>query len=348
MTPSSSPTPSSDRDATAAQRLSPPEAVNHSPTSQVTAATDAVTPGAHGDSRSSDDSGGEAPADDRQELLRLALRDLSERRQALLGEIRDLEQRRDQLQQDITATFSGQSDAIARRLKGFQEYLVGALQNLAATADHIDLVPQPVVVQPSPLDQAAAPEGPAEAPAAATTGLFSADAGLIEAQLRSFQGQPDFYADPWKLRRTLEPSAASLLENWFLGQGGRGAQPSAGSRSRNAVITGAAIAILGEMYGDRFQTLILAGQPERLGEWRRGLQDCLGLSREDFGPSSGIVLFERPEALIERADRLEDRGELPFIVVDAAEGAIAVPIVQFPIWLAFAAGPGEISLEEDF
>ncbi|MFM7548373.1 MAG: DUF3086 domain-containing protein, partial [Cyanobacteriota bacterium] len=109
----------------------------------------------------------------------------------------------------------------------------------------------------------------------------------------------------------------------------------------------AAIAILGELYGDRFQTLVLAGMPERLGEWRRGLQDCLGLTREDFGPSSGIVLFERADALIERADRLEERGELPFIVVDAAEPAVEIPILQFPLWLAFAGTPTELALEDD-
>jgi len=130
-------------------------------------------------------------------------------------------------------------------------------------------------------------------------------------------------------------------------QGGRGAQASSGSRNRNALVVAAAVAILGELYGERFQTLVLAGQPERLGEWRRGLQDCLGLGREDFGPNSGIVLFERPDALIERADRLEERGELPFIVIDASEQVVDIPILQFPLWLAFAATANELALEED-
>ena len=43
-----------------------------------------------------------------------------------------------------------------------------------------------------------------------------------------------------------------------------------------------------------------------------------GLTRDDFGPNSGIVLFERPEGVIERADRLEANEELPFIIIDAA------------------------------
>jgi len=281
-------------------------------------------------------------------LLELALTELRQRREGLLAEITELEGRRQQIEQQMAASFAGQSDLVARRIKGFQDYLVGALQDLAVSAQQVDLVPQQVLVQPSPLDaaQAAPPKAEAEAPVAAA-GLFAADEVLIRERLAAFQGQPDFYADPWKLRRSLEPSGAALLDDWFLSQGGRGAQPSGGSRNRNALITAAAIAILGELYGDRFQTLVLAGEPERLGEWRRGLQDCLGLSREDFGPSSGIVLFERPDALIERADRLEERGELPFIVVDAAEPVVDVPILQFPVWLAFAASPGELALASE-
>jgi hypothetical protein len=280
----------------------------------------------------------------------LALRELQQQRDALEAEISELSGRRDQLQKEITSSFAGQSDSIARRVKGFQDYLVGALQELAVAAEQMELVVQPLVVQPSPLDQAAAEQAAnssAGVAVPAPAGLFSADEALIREQLQRFQGQPDFYADPWKLRRSLEPSGAALLDDWFINQGGRGAQPSSGSRNRNALLTAAAVSILGDLYGERFQTLVLAGTPERLGEWRRGLQDCLGLSREDFGPNSGIVLFERPDALIERADRLEERGELPFIVVDAAESAVDIAILQFPVWLAFAGNATELALEDD-
>jgi hypothetical protein len=280
----------------------------------------------------------------------LALRELSERREALEREIGELETRRDAIRAEIASSFAGQADSVARRLKGFQDYLVGALQDLAVAAEQVELVPQPLLVQPSPLDAATAGPAPAaQATAAAlpAAGLFAADAELIRERLQGFQGQPDFYADPWKLRRSLEAGAATSLENWFLDQGGRGAQPSSGSRNRNGLVAAAAIAILGELYGEQVQTLVLAGQPERLGEWRRSLQDCLGLGREDFGPSSGIVLFERADALVERADRLEERGELPFIVIDAAEQVVDVAILQFPLWLAFAPGPGELMDEEE-
>ena len=279
----------------------------------------------------------------------LALTELQQQRTALLEEIRQLEARRGQIQKEIEASFAGQADGVARRLKGFQDYLVGALQDLAVAAEQVELVPQQVLVQPSPLDQiSSTPVASQPLAAVAAAGLFGPDEVLIRERLAGFGGQPDFYADPWQLRRSLDASGAALLDDWFLGQGGRGAQPSCGSRSRNALVAAAAIAILGELYGERFQTLVLASQPERLGEWRRGLQDCLGLSREDFGPSSGIVLFERADALVERADRLEERGELPFIVVDAGEPVLDIPILQFPLWLVFAAGPGELMADETY
>jgi hypothetical protein len=279
----------------------------------------------------------------------LALTELQQQRAALLEEIRQLEVRRSQIKKEIEASFAGQADGVARRLKGFQDYLVGALQDLAVAAEQVELVPQQVLVQPSPLDQiSTTAEASQPLAAVAAAGLFGPDEVLIRERLAGFGGPPDVYAEPWQLRRTLDASGAALLDDWFLGQGGRGAQPSCGSRSRNALVAAAAIAILGELYGERFQTLVLASQPERLGEWRRGLQDCLGLSREDFGPSSGIVLFERADALAERADRLEERGELPFIVVDAGEPVIEIPILQFPLWLVFAAGPGELMADETY
>jgi len=286
-------------------------------------------------------------------VFELALKDLQARRDALEAEITALTSRKEQLESELKANFAGQSDAIARRVKGFQEYLGGALQDLVRSVENLELVVQPMVVQPSPLDQSAqaATQGTAEsadspAALAAVADTFRPDEDLIRAALERFLKQPDVYADPWNLRRSVDAKDIALLEDWFFNQGGRGAQPSRGTRPRNVLVSAALIAIIGELYGDQFQCLVLAGGPERLGEWRRGLQDALGLGREDFGPSSGIVLFERPEALVERADRLEERGEVPLILIDAAERSVDIPVLQFPLWLAFAAGPNE-RLDDD-
>ena len=284
-------------------------------------------------------------------VMELALKDLQQRRDALEAEIAEMTSRKQQLEAELKTSFAGQSDAIARRVKGFQEYLGGALQDLVQSVESLELVVQPMVVQPSPLDQqasnAAAPAGSDEStPPAAVADTFRPDETLIRDSLQRFLQQPDVYADPWNLRRSVDAKDIALLEDWFFNQGGRGAQPSRGTRPRNILASAALIAIIGELYGDQFQCLVLAGGPERLGEWRRGLQDALGLGREDFGPSSGIVLFERPEALVERADRLEERGEVPLILIDAAERSVDIPVLQFPLWLAFAAAPGE-RLDDD-
>jgi hypothetical protein len=221
------------------------------------------------------------------------------------------------------------------------------------SVESLELVVQPMVVQPSPLDQQASGQQGVEgqnvsdaAPPIAVSDTFRPDEELIRNALQRFLQQPDVYADPWSLRRSIDTRDTALLEDWFFNQGGRGAQPSRGSRPRNILVSAALIAIIGELYGAQFQCLVLAGAPERLGEWRRGLQDALGLGREDFGPSSGIVLFERSEALVERADRLEERGEVPLILIDTAERNVAIPVLQFPLWLAFAAGPDE-RLDDD-
>jgi len=283
-----------------------------------------------------------------QSLIDLALKDLQLSREQLEKELGELSKKKEQIDNELKSSFTGQSDAIARKVKGFQEYLTGALQDLAQSAEQLELVVPPVIVKPSPLDENKKIEPSQEqevVPAVADT--FKPDESLIRRCFGQFVEQPDFYAEPWKLRRSLEDNDIQMLEDWFFSMGGRGAQPSRGSRSKNALVAAGIIAILGELYGEQFQTLVLASQPERLGEWRRCLQDALGLNREDFGPNSGIVLFERSDGLIERADRLEERGELPLIIIDAAEINVEIPILQFPIWLAFAGSPNEIYEEDE-
>ena len=269
--------------------------------------------------------------------------DLIEKKLLLNKEIKDLENKKISLIKDIESNFSGQSEHITNQVKGFQAYLTGALQNLSQSVEKLDLVPQPMIIKPSPLDKVdKSVKDNKEINIPALSDTFKPDEEIIRKCFSDFSNQPDFYAEPWKLRRSLEGVDIEMLEDWFFNMGGRGALESRGSRQKNILITAGLISILGELYGDQFQTLILASEPERLGEWRRGLQDSLGLNREDFGPNSGIVLFERAEGVVERADRLEDNDEVPLIIIDASERTIDVPILQFPLWLAFAGSSEEI------
>ncbi|MBO6972448.1 MAG: DUF3086 domain-containing protein [Prochlorococcus marinus CUG1434] len=277
------------------------------------------------------------------EISNEIFRDLFSKKDSLVREIKELETKKDELEKDIDLNFKGQSDNIAKRVKGFQEYLTGALQNLSQNVEKLELVSQPIIVKPSPLDEKKQHESTnnvVNVPALSET--FKPDQEIIKSLFSSFTEQPDFYAEPWKLRRSLDSSDIEIMDEWFFNMGGRGSLESRGSRQKNALLSAGLISILGELYGDQFQTLILASQPERLGEWRRILQDSLGLTRDDFGPNSGIVLFERPEGVIERADRLEANEELPFIIIDAAETSVEIPILQFPLWVAFAGSDNEI------
>ncbi len=271
------------------------------------------------------------------------LSELSTKKRLLEKEINSLQKKRDTLEKEIESSFEGQSEKIAKKVRGFQDYLSGAFQNLSQTVEKLELVSQPIVVKPSPLDDKQLNETKSEkiqVPALSDT--FKPDEKIIRSCFSRFCEQPDFYADPWKLRRSLNQTDIEVLDDWFFNMGGRGAVESLGSRPKNALLAAGLISTIGELYGDQFQTLILASEPERLGEWRRVLQDSLGLAREDFGPSSGIVLFERPEGVIERADRLEANDEVPLIIVDSSETSIDVCILQFPLWIAFVGNNEEI------
>ncbi len=279
----------------------------------------------------------------RDDFTKEIFKDLHLKKFNLDKEIKDLQIKREKLSKEIDKTFNGQTENIAKQVKGFQEYLTGALQNLSQSVEKLELVSQPIIVKPSPLDDEQTNSSKIETVSVpALSDTFKPDEEIIRKCFSSFEEQPDFYADPWKLRRSLDSADIEILEDWFFNMGGRGAIESRGSRQKNVLVTAGLISILGELYGDQFQTLILASEPERLGEWRRILQDSLGLTREDFGPSSGIVLFERAEGVIERADKLEENDEVPLIIVDASETSVDIPILQFPLWLAFAGTEDEL------
>ena len=86
-----------------------------------------------------------------QSLIDIALKDLQLSREKLEKELEELSRKKVQIETELKSSFSGQSDAIARKVKGFQEYLTGALQDLAQSAEQLELVVPPVIVKPSPL-----------------------------------------------------------------------------------------------------------------------------------------------------------------------------------------------------
>jgi hypothetical protein len=274
-------------------------------------------------------------------LVKDNLRDLERRKQALTLSVEQLERRQERIKAEMQSTFAGQSQEVAVRVQSFKDYLVGSLQDLVLAAEKLELVQtvtptidyNPVLTKPtddSPADLSQVQLAEAS---------YKDKADQIRQVLEIFRSEPDYYGPPWKLRRTFEKAPSDAVESWFFQQGGRGSIRTLGSRLQNILISSAVISILYNLYGQKLRPMILVNGPERLGEWRRGLQDCLGVTRNDFGGDRGLLLFEYAEPIVQRADRLQKEGNLPLIIIDETEELINLSLLQYPLWLAFVPQP---------
>jgi Protein of unknown function (DUF3086) len=278
------------------------------------------------------------------QIIQTSISDLEQRRQKLQISVEQLERRRERIQAEINKSFAGGSQDIAIRLQGFKDYLVGSLQDLVVIAEDIEF-PQPPPAQiriQTPITKTPTATAPTknQNPQFAEP-AFRSTAAKVRGSIDRYRNAPDYYAPTWQLRRTLEAVHADKVSDWFFTKDGRGAIRTMGSRLQNILVAATAVSALRELYGDYLRTLVLANLPERLGDWRRGFQDCLGLSKTDFGGNGGIILFEDPDALIQKVDRIVANKEMPLIIIDNSEGQIALSILQYPLWLAFAPDPNQ-------
>ncbi len=256
------------------------------------------------------------------------------RKQEINAEISVLQRKYERLQTEMKTIYAGASQDVAVRVQGFKDYLLGSLQDLVGTVEKLHLVPKPVkITEPE------AKKAPEVSTQSLTEQAFADQKLKIEQLLERYRTLPDYYGPAWKLRRTFEASHADRVSNWFFAQAGRGAVRTMGTRLQNILVASASVSILRSLYGDKLRVLILATSPERLGEWRRGFQDCLGINRENFGPEKGIVLFEDPDPLCLKGDRLTTEGQMPLIIIDEAEESISVDMLRFPLLLGFGRDP---------
>ncbi|MEI6063279.1 MAG: DUF3086 domain-containing protein [Pseudanabaena sp. ELA748] len=271
-------------------------------------------------------------------IIRLAQADVARleyQKQELQSAIAVLEKRKDRLDKEMTSTYAGTSQDIAVRVQGFKDYLVGSLQDLVASAEKLNLVAQStqpvaetvVVTEKKPIKE--------DEPLRLSDQTFAEYKQRVDQLLDRYRTLPDYYGPAWKLRRTFEQVHADRVSKWFFEQSGRGAIRTMGTRLQNILVTSASISVLKAIYGEKLRVLVLATLPERLGEWRRGFQDCLGLTREHFGSDKGIALFEDPEPLATKGDRLVKEGLSPLVIIDESEELIAVDLLRFPLLIAF-------------
>ena len=305
-------------------------------------------------------------------IIEEGTKELKERKTTLRIEIDKLERRKERIDREMRSNFAGSSKELAIRVQGFKEYLVGSLQDLATAAEKLELareapprrerISNPGNLRPnrdrdeSNRDRSrdrdrdrnrdrnrsrtseGRTRGNLERPARTqfSEPTFTDQSRRIRQLLDKYCNSPDYYGAPWQLRRTFDQNQAKKVQEWFFSQGGRGAIDSTGSRLQNILVASAVISILHDIYRDRTQVLVLTDTPENLGEWRKGLEDCLGISRRDFGANRGVVLFDSPEVLVQRAERLLADKLLPVIIIDETEDLLNLSVLKFPIWLAFA------------
>lgn len=282
-------------------------------------------------------------------VVQEALVQLEQRKAALQISVEQLERRQERIRNEMRTTFAGASQDLAIRVQGFKDYLTGSLQDLASAAEQLQLMPAVKERERLPVREAKPIDEPQSGTPQFAQQQFQDTTKQIRRIIDQYRTKPDYYGPAWQLRRTFEPVHAERVSNWFFSQGGRGAMRSMNSRTQNILISSAVISILHKVYGDRLRSLVLSNTPERLGEWRRGLQDCLGIGRPDFGPDRGVVLFETAEALAQKADRLTKANQLPLIIIDDSEDKISLGLLQFPLWLAFAPDPKMMrNLDDDF
>ena len=302
------------------------------------------------------------------QMIEEGTKELRERKTALRIEIDKLERRKERINQEMRSNFAGSSKELAIRVQGFKEYLVGSLQDLATAAEKLELArtedsaprnrnrvrnsedPRREGVNidrdrdrnrnrnpdRTLRNNSARGENERTAQAQFSEPTFADQSRRIRQLLDKYCNSPDYYGSPWQLRRTFDQNQAKKVQEWFFSQGGRGAIDSTGSRLQNILVASATISILHDLYRDRTQVLILTDTPENLGEWRKGLEDCLGISRRDFGANRGVVMFDSPEILVQRAERLLADKLLPVIIIDETEEQLNLSVLKFPIWLAFA------------
>ena len=264
---------------------------------------------------------------DLQRALQDSLQIYEQRKQELQDQITVLQRKLDRINQEMKTTYAGVSQDIAVRVQGFRDYLAGSLQDLVTSVEKLELIPPP----PPPVEPPPPPEVPP-----LTEDVFADYKEKINQLLDRYRTMPDYYGPAWKLRRTFEKIHSDRVSDWFFKLAGRGAVPSMGTRLQNILVASAAVSILRVLYGNKVKLLILATSPERLGEWRRGLQDCLGISRDVFGPDRGITLFEDPEPLVDKGEKMMKENLIPFVIVDESEETILVEMLQFPLLMGFA------------
>lgn len=151
-------------------------------------------------------------------IVQESLAQLEQRKQALQISVEQLERRQERIRNEMRTTFAGASQDLAIRVQGFKDYLAGSLQDLAVSAEQLQLVPAVVEREKAPVKDTKPAEPQAGTPQFAQQ-QFQDTTKQIRRLIDQYRNKPDYYGPAWQLRRTFEPVHAERVANWFFNQG---------------------------------------------------------------------------------------------------------------------------------
>ncbi|MGH8002715.1 MAG: DUF3086 domain-containing protein, partial [Brasilonema sp.] len=131
------------------------------------------------------------------QFVQEALSGLEQRKATLQISVEQLERRQERIRNEMRTTFAGTSQDLAIRVQGFKDYLTGSLQDLAAAAEQLQLVPKPKQ-QPEKLEvkevkqaelQPATPQFAQQ--------QFQDTTKQVRRLIDQYRTKPDYYGPAW-------------------------------------------------------------------------------------------------------------------------------------------------------
>lgn len=148
-------------------------------------------------------------------IVQESLAELEQRKQKLQISVEQLERRQERIRNEMRTTFAGTSQDLAIRVQGFKDYLAGSLQDLAAAAEQLQLVPAVIEREKAPAKESKPNEPQVGTPQFAQQ-QFQDTTKQVRRLIEQYRHKPDYYGPAWQLRRTFEPVHAERVANWFL------------------------------------------------------------------------------------------------------------------------------------
>lgn len=147
-------------------------------------------------------------------LVQESLAQLEQRKQALQISVEQLERRQERIRNEMRTTFAGASQDLAIRVQGFKDYLTGSLQDLAAAAEQLQLMPAVVEREAPVVIKEVQPDAPQPGTPQFAQQQFQDTTKKIRRLIDQYRSKPDYYAPHGNCAA---PLSQSTLNGYLIG-----------------------------------------------------------------------------------------------------------------------------------